>query len=879
MTEVEPQVLEPDLTQNLPTEPEWNQRSAAASQSLGESPSETAAQMTNNNNNMVYQVYSLHNVEFYRQPQFTGCSSKGKLGKQKQHLLLKSLSKDSSFSSIESLPDLLGGLASRSGGGGEEDKLIGCVDGEGGRESGQSANSRRSECESGIVSDTGDTETTGNPENPDKDEAKKEKVSRITQAVRVDENKREKGWRKDDSRRNREEEKRRRPRRGGGEALEIIINGRGLLTPPDSDSDFEVERSGGESSKPFVSCKVYPGVGVNSLETPTLSGEPSSPGLSQGSSLESLLASSVDLFPSKETLQRSASLESCLAPGRSNTSSLSELDPRRGGEADLVKSQGEASSGELSRRTLDLLKRLENIQSPLTLDAKMTRSVSDMMLPRISLQHRRLSASPSFGPHSALCGISVSSMRKGPPSLINESSATASLTELSSTEESSLGSEDCALVRNRRRHLLNPAMVNASYKKQPAPPVMEEADAASLSMVVNVSACTDEDEDDSDLLSSSTLTLTEEELGVRDGEEEEEVRLSGASSGNEDDEDEDEEEMEGSYVLGLEYIKSELQSWNRSPRTASTKSESGLRDELQCGSHQTSIFNSSTSFNKEQSCFRNHSSTKPPESGNEVVGGEGDEGNLRKTTRSYLSQFVDDVENGNVDQSCLRRKDDEDDRLLREESSVFIKKEELQRELYFFDKSGELSEDVDSTKTKPNSTRPPTLSVRRGCSLIGQLQGEIPCHSTSFPSPPSLSPVDDCRSHNAFHNDRAGSSERKAITIQEKFKFSTLVTEETRKEIRDKDSSLPPKKQRGCRPSCHLHLPPSSSTPSCSAKKENVHDFVMEIIDLTSLALKSKENQSEENNQSESNGSNQDQSQGPVANIRDKVIQLETSEK
>ncbi|GLD73319.1 A-kinase anchor protein 6, partial [Lates japonicus] len=498
--------------------------------------------------------------------------------------------------------------------------------------------------------------------------------------------------------------------------------------------------------------------------------------LDRGSSLESLLALGVELFPSKDPLHRSASLESCLAPSRiaeeetgGSLASLGELDLGQsrevdGGEPGKEKSAenvGEPSSGELSRRTLDLLKRLENIQSPLA--AKMTRSVSDMTLRSSSPQRSRIPASPSFGGrHTPLSGISGSS-RKGPPSMINESSATASLTELSSTEDSSLGSEDFAMLRNQRRLFLDPTMAananSGSYRKRGhgnsrGGQGMDEADGASLSMVVNVSctsACTDEDEDDSDLLSSSTLTLTEEELGVRDGEDEEEERLSGASSGNEDDEDDDEEEMEGSYVLGLEYMKRELQSWIRSPRTSSSsssKTEAGLRDELQCGTNLSSTFTTS-SQNKEQHCFLNHSAEKLIEtntnSGNNKTKRdrkeqEEEEENRRNTTRSYISQFVDDVENGNVDQSCLKGKD-EDDELLREESSVFTKKGESVRE-----------------------------SIDEG-------------------------------------------------------------------------------------------------------KKENVHDFVMEIIDLTSLALKSKENQPEEQNQAETSGSNPDQGPASLTQIKDKVLE------
>ncbi|KAM8736217.1 A-kinase anchor protein 6 isoform 2-T3 [Acanthopagrus schlegelii] len=951
ITEPEPQEEpEPDLTHNLPTEPNppsdgvlsnGNQPDCNVSGMRGGSTSEVQSDVTfgppPRNNNNIYQVYSLHTVELYRQPQFPHTSSsllRNKSGKRKQHLLLKSLSKDSSFSSIESLPDLLGG-----------DRITGYRDEsekEGGRRSGQSGSSRRSESESGIVSDTGDMETI-NSETPGEEEDRREEdeeknehrkdegvdgshlckdgVSKCNQRrTKKEEYVKEKGWRRDEMRRNREEEKKKRHRRGGGEAVEILINGLGILTPADSDSDFEVGGLGVDSSKAFMSSSditEFRADQLSGLETPpAVSRRASSPVLSQGSSLESLLALGVELFPSKELLHRSASLESCLVPCRSadtggSLASLGELDlgPSRemdGGEPGEQKNkespQGEPSSGELSRRTLDLLKRLENIQSPLA--AKMTRSVSDMTLRSSSPQLSRLPASPSLGGrHAPLSGIQGCS-RKGPPSLINESSATASLTELSSTEDSSLGSEDFAMCRNQRHHLLDPSVganANSSscrkrcHGNSRGGQGLDEADAASLSLVVNVSctsACTDEDEDDSDLLSSSTLTLTEEELGVRDGEDEEEERLSGASSGNDDD---DEEEMEGSYVLGLEYMKRELQTWIRSPRTSSSsssKTEVGLRDELQCGTNLSSSF-SSSSQNNEQHCFLNRTTAKLIE--NNTNGGNGktdnieqeeEEENRRNVTRSYISQFVDDVENGNVDQSCLRGKD-EDDELLREESSVFTKKGESLRESYVFTKTGESVHDVSDLIMNMESNSPkqicsspscellPFLS-KRASSLVGQLRGELPCHSSSLPSPPSLSPVEDCRSHDALQNSRPAAGGRKAITSQEKFKFSSFVTEETKREVRDKESSLPPRKRHNSHSSCCNHLPSPSSLRPCSleeGKKENVHDFVMEIIDMTSLALKSKEGQPEEPNQADTSGSMADQSPASLTQIRDKVLE------
>ncbi|XP_056152257.1 A-kinase anchor protein 6 [Lampris incognitus] len=841
-------------------------------------------------NNNVYQVYSLHNVELYRQPQFlmekknvSSSPVNPKAGNRKHQILLKSLSKDSTFSSMESLPDLLGGLVLSSQG----------RRGGGGRRSSDSRSGRRSESESGIMSDMGDMEMTPNSEIQGEEEVQEE-VRRGGESRRMDAK--------------RVEEKRRRQRRGGGEAVEILINGHGILTPADSDSDHEADGHRPASSTFLIThsdITVFKGHQHNLETPPQLSRQSPTPLLSQGSSLESLLALSEELFPSpKDPLQRSASLESCLAMCRStggetggSLASLGEPEQLEGGEKEREemglkknRQKGETSSGELSRRTLELLKCLENIQTPPAM--KMTRSVSDMAIRSTLPQRSWLPNSPSLGGRvTPLCGL-----RKGPPSLINESSATASLTELSSAEDSSLASEDIAALKNHRRLCLVPAVAalnanSCSLRKHchgnNRGQVAEEADAASLSMVVNVSctsACTDEDEDDSDLLSSSTLTLTEEELGIRDeGEEEEEERLSSTSSGDEDEDEED--EMEGSYVLGLEYMKRELQSWLRPPRNAfstSSKTEAGLRDELQCG---TSL---STSLPASSSLAFNTSSHNKEQTEQEK------QENRRNATKSYISQFVDDMENGNVEQSSLKGKD-EDDELLREESGLFTKKGESFREFYVSAKTGESVWGVNSLtrNSEPNTTKTKTLSSSTSCellpfpatqasSLVGQLKGELPCHSSALPSPPTLSPLEDCTSQKTQRGCRPAAGGRKAITIQENFAFSSLVKEESKREVRSKESSLAPKKQHKRHSSCCSQHPSSSSSfssfKSCNGeegKKENVHSFVMEIIDMTSVVLRNKENQNqcEEPCQGEKNSSTTDQEPASLAQIKDKVLE------
>lgn len=790
ITEVEPQEVAA-LMHDLPSQPSAQPGEVAGSTWEARSGSEPTARSPPSTN--VLQVYSLHSVELHRQPPLAeGSSLWLNSGKQKQHLLLKSMSKDSSFSSFESLPDLLGGSSD-----------VGLRDG-GRKGSVQSASSQRSESESGIVSDTGDTETTAtNEENngsADEDAAK-------SRRVRTEEKMKEKVWRRDE---------RRRQRRGGGAAAGLFVHGRGTFQPP-SDAHLAGEQ-----------CRA------------------SSPLLSQASSLESILALGEELFPPKDLLHRSTSLESCLPPPPSSDGDA-EAGPGEPGEPGggdpgrQSEKEAARSSGELSRRTLDLLKRLENIQTPLA--TPMTRSISDMTLQSSSAQRNHLPPSPSLG-GSSLRRIPGSS-QKEPPCVTQESSASASLVELSSAEDSSVGSDRFTAPRNP--HLMVPhAGANGSFLSYRKPCQgnrsggADEADAASVSLLVNVSCpCTDEGEDDSDLLSSSTLTLTEEELGLQEDEEE---GVGGTSSGNEE-----EEEMEGSYVLGLDYLKTELQSLIRSPRVSSSKPDSSLRDELQCGASLSStsctplLHASVASAPKPDTEPRNMLARSRAENPKNLCG----------VARSYISRLVDDVENGNVEPGSFKRKD-EDDELLREESSVFTKKGEVVREeAYGFPRTGELPADVHSCVSEAESRLLRPLFHRRSSSLVGQLKGELPCHSSSLPTPPSLSPLEDHRSHDALQKNGPSASGRKAITIQEKFKFSSVVLEETKREVRDVGSSLPPKKRHGSHPSCCSHLPPPSplQPPSVGeGRKEDVHDFVMEIIDMTSTVLRTKGGQGEEAN-------------------------------
>lgn len=763
---------------------EWDETDMTISESKDEAsepdPTFDLTSETKGNSAKVYQVYNVHEVELYKQPQFP--KSKNKSGKHK--LLTKSLSKDSSFSSVESLPDILGGILKR--------KQENWNDGKSrkGLERGISVNSRRSESESGI--DAGDAETASS--GTQDLEVFEEKSEESRETVKEDELQGESG-KSDEGFEGTEEvldvksrkttgrffedevsldkkcymQRRKTRKCGSGEAVEILINGRGILTPADSDSDLE-----------FENVKTVRELNFEQQENRF------SPVLSHGSSLESLLAMGVDLFP----IQRSASCDG------SNRNTEDENEETVENEEMNSPKGVPNSSGELSTRTLDLLKRLENIQSPL--GGKMTRSVSDMAL--ISISPNRIPASPSLGGKiSPLSGISF---HLSPPSLIHESST--SLTELSSTEDLSAASDE---LKNRQAFLDPASAANANFysKKQGNRP--DESDVGSLSMVVNVSsACTDDEDDNSDLLSSSTLT--EEELGVRDEMEE---RFSGASSANEED-------FDGPF--GLDYMQKELQHWIRTPFS---KSEMGLKDELQCGS------NIQCNKNTEKAVLNSSKlhGTKRDKSA-ELE-------NRRNATRSYISQFVDDVENGNVEQSCFKGKD-ADDELLRDEASVFTKKGEALRESYVYAKSEEMSQDLSDFVKQDVS--------KRSSHLVGQLKGELPCHNSSMQPRPL----------NEDSNSRNNSG-RKAITIQEKFKFVSRVTEQAKREVRERDFHN--KRRHGAH--CCSHHPVAAFCPEepGAAEEEDVHNFVMEIIDLTNARMNRDETQSREE----------------AANIRDKVLE------
>uniref|UniRef100_UPI00398F1E06 A-kinase anchor protein 6 isoform X2 n=1 Tax=Pristiophorus japonicus TaxID=55135 RepID=UPI00398F1E06 len=345
--------------------------------------------------------------------------------------------------------------------------------------------------------------------------------------------------------------------------------------------------------------------------------------LSQRSSVESLSIAG-DIFQlgtnnhKNGDLQRSTSLESWAIPHKV-TEELLSLQ----GSGDT--SMGSDAVGELSKRTLDLLKRLENIQNPVS--PKMKRSVSDITLQSNSLK-MSFTGQLSFDATSSA----------------NEDSA-ASLTELSSSDELSLCSEDIIVHKNKISDS------NASFKKHINHSVTDEADV-NISMIVNVSctsACTDE-EDDSDLLSSSTLTLTEEELCIKDDDD---------SSIATDDEINE----ESNHILDRDYMKNEFHHWIK-PIFSVTKEKKKLnpqeKDRCRTDSNSTRLptfknvstlypfLNSSVLMQSESKDCKS-TSLRPKERHFKQNGTE--------TPRHFTTDHLrDDVENGNVEKSLLKDK-------------------------------------------------------------------------------------------------------------------------------------------------------------------------------------------------------------------------------
>ncbi|XP_069806853.1 A-kinase anchor protein 6 [Dendropsophus ebraccatus] len=323
------------------------------------------------------------------------------------------------------------------------------------------------------------------------------------------------------------------------------------------------------------------------------------------SSLESLSGAGEAL--DSGVLRRSVSLESWPASYKSNEDLFSQQ-----GSADVT--PGSEPGEELSKRTLDLLKRLEDIECPS--EQKMKRSLSDDITLRSG--SRKASLSGLHSPHDK-------------ESSGNEDVG-SELTELSSSEELSLRSEDMVMLKGRLG-LLNS---NASFRKHLSRSLGGEEGEANLSMIVNVSctsACTDE-EDDSDLLSSSTLTLTEEE-------EEEELEEPNSSLGSED------EAGDGTGLpLGSDFIRRELQAWVRP--SFFLPGERRKMNRLVQDMYGTSKSEKGLPFSLQRQKGNNGNGKDT----SKVLTKVGDEETLLNS-----SQLADDMENGNINNREITIKD------------------------------------------------------------------------------------------------------------------------------------------------------------------------------------------------------------------------------
>ncbi|XP_049753540.1 A-kinase anchor protein 6 isoform X2 [Elephas maximus indicus] len=792
----------------------------------------------------IYQVYSLHNVELCEDSHMPFLKNNPKFASVTQpSVLTKSLSKDSSFSSTKSLPDLLGGT--------NLVKPCPCHGGDMSQNSGS---------ESGIVSE-GDTETTtnseicllnavdGSPSNPETEHLDPQ----VGDAVNVLKQKF-----KD------EEEHIELPNSSQSSIAPVsCVNGKvGDLnsvtkhTPDCLGEELQGKHDvftfydysylqGSKLKLPMImkqsqsekahvgdpllhgfyfdkkSCKSkYQGTELQPDASPherllagashemdrssyksgdvekTFTGRQNAKQLSllsHSSSIESLSPGG-DLFAlgafknGSDSLQRSTSLESWLTSYKSNEDLFSCHS-----SGDISASSG--SVGELSKRTLDLLNRLENIQSPS--EQKIKRSVSDITLQSGS---QKMSFTGQLSLDMA--------------SSINEDSA-ASLTELSSSDELSLCSEDIVLHKNKIPES------NASFRKRLTRSVADESDV-NVSMIVNVSctsACTD-DEDDSDLLSSSTLTLTEEELCIKDEDDDSSIAT------------DDEIYEDCNLMSGLDYIKNELQTWIR-PKLSLTrdKRRCNLSDEIKSSKDVSSseVTNPSDTLNIEallngsvKHLSENNGNGKNLSHTHELGTKCENKKNIFKVNKD---PYVADMENGNIESTPERKKDK-------------------------LDGISKVSENLGSTGKKISESELFKCKAFIGSSDDPNTAGkEFVPQTVRYLSKK-------CQNHHHLENQSVAS-----ISSE---KFCPELPSETRVLNRQdsevlKSSSIDTPSTGGKSASCCLALEEneteenaaiSDSVSCCNCEPDvfhqkdaedcSVHDFVKEIIDMASTALKSK---------------------------------------
>ncbi|KAM6133261.1 A-kinase anchor protein 6 isoform 2-T2 [Phoenicopterus ruber ruber] len=796
----------------------------------------------------IYQVYSLHNIELSEKKHMPFLKKTSKLSNVTQtNILNKSLSKDSSFSSTKSLPDLIGGTTLA--------KPYNYMY--------QSGNiSRHSESESGIVSEC-DTETTNNSEifllndiestqsNPEIGHAETQVddiVDVIKQKIKQDE----------EDHASLSDDFQLAPSACCGSEDDEDLDSITMCNPVCLDelqgkhdvftfydysylqgskfklpvimkqSQIEKTQTEGNLFHGFCFDKIpgksehkpgesQPDGFIHDHTLASIPGE-SDPNscksaetvrkltvtentrqvstLSRSSSLESLsvvgdLLSS-GIFKSGDGLQRSTSLESWLTSYKSNEDLFSHH-----GSGDISASSD--SVGELSKRTLDLLNRLENIQSPV--DQKIKRSISDITL-------QSSSQKMSF---TGQLSLDIASS-------INEDSA-ASLTELSSSEDLSLCSEDIVLHRNKIPDS------NASFRKHLNRSVADESDV-NVSMIVNVSctsACTD-DEDDSDLLSSSTLTLTEEELGIKDEDDDSSIAT-----------DEDIYE-ECNLISGLDYIKNELQTWIR-PKFSLTreKRKSNLSDEIQRSkevsndtSKATDTLSIETLLNGSvQKISENNGNSKNVPRDHE----KGTKSHLMKDISQVVKdQLVDDMENGNVENTLGSQKEGLVRTSATPKTRASLDVREAENECCVCEAFTDSSDDshMDSKEnvlSSDGSRNPPKecqSHLQSDCHSVASSPAKKPCLESS--SETNCVDIQDTALQTSLPN---GQQHRISITEKPADCCTALKSSEA-----ECDSSA-----NGPDSCCNCE---SAAFDKRNMEDGSVHNFVREIIDMASTALKSK---------------------------------------
>uniref|UniRef100_A0A8C3NCY9 A-kinase anchoring protein 6 n=1 Tax=Geospiza parvula TaxID=87175 RepID=A0A8C3NCY9_GEOPR len=793
----------------------------------------------------IYQVYSLHNIELSEKKHMPFLKKTSRLSSVMQsNILNKSLSKDSSFSSTKSLPDLIGGTTLA--------KPYNCMY--------QSGNiSRHSESESGIVSEC-DTETTNNSEifllNDIESSQSNPEIGHVE--IQVDNVIKPKLKQDEEDHTSLSDDCQLAPSVCCGSENDEDLDSIPMSNPacpeqlqgkhdvftfydysylqgsrfklPVIMKQSQIEKTHTESSLFHDFCfdkipgksehksgESQPDGFIHDHTLASICGEsdPSSgksaesvkklpvtentrqvPTLSHSSSLESLSVVgdlfSSGIFKSGDGLQRSASLESWLTSYKSNEDLFSHH-----GSGDISASSD--SVGELSKRTLDLLNRLENIQSPS--DQKIKRSISDMTL-------QSSSQKMSF---TGQLSLDIASS-------INEDSA-ASLTELSSSEDLSLCSEDIVLHRNKMPDS------NASFRKHLNRSVADESDV-NVSMIVNVSctsACTD-DEDDSDLLSSSTLTLTEEELGIKDEDDDSSIAT-----------DEDIYE-ECNLISGLDYIKNELQTWIR-PKFSLTreKRKSNLSDEIQ-RSKEVSNETSKATDTLSIETLLNGSVQKISENNGNSKNIPCDRGKGTKShpvkdiSQVVKDQLVDDMENGNVENTLGSQKEGLVSVAATPKTHASLDVREAENECgvceAFTDSSDDSHMDGKETVLSSAGSRNPPRECQ---SHLQPDHHSVASSPAKKPCLESSSEINSVGIQDTALQPSLSSGQQHRINATEKFPDCCAALKSSEKEC---NSSA-----NGFDLCCNCESADFDKKPM---EDGSVHNFVREIIDMASTALKSK---------------------------------------